>query len=413
MSGLVVIGASYAGIQAVLSARDAGYCETISVISDETWLPYQRPPLSKEFLLGRQNEAALTLRNSAFFTSRKIDLLLGVRTTEIDRDAQRVLLSDGATLTFDKLLIATGSCARRLSAPGANLDGVCYLRSMDDAIELRSRLQEAAEIVIVGGGFIGLEVAASASQLGKRVTLIESGPRLLMRAVSPIVSEFLLAMHRKHGVDVRLGENLVSIEGRNGKVVSVNCGQTCRIGADLVVVGIGGLANSQIAEAAQLLCRDGIVVDDCAQTSDPRIYAAGDCTIHDNVFAEGWLRLESVQHAQDQGKAAGLAIAGRSSPYVSVPRFWSDQYASKLQIAGISAGFDAHAVRGSIEEGKFSLFYYKGGRLVAVDSLDRAGDQMAARKLLAGRLTPSPEQVADPSFDFRSMMGLASEANAS
>lgn len=413
MSGLVVIGASYAGIQAVLSARDAGYCETITMISDETWLPYQRPPLSKDFLLDRQNEAGLTLRNSAFFTSRKIDLLLGIRVTEIDRRTQRVLLGDGATLTFDKLLIGTGSRARRLSTPGADLDGVCYLRSMDDAIELKSRTQEAMEIVIVGGGFIGLEVAASASQLGKKVTLIESGPRLLARAVSPIVSEFLLAMHRKNGVDVRLGENLTSIEGQKGKVVSVNCSQIGRIGADLVVVGIGGLANSQIAEAAELHCRDGIVVDDHAQTNDSRIYAAGDCTVHDNAFAEGWLRLESVQHAQDQGKAAGLAIAGRRSSYVSVPRFWSDQYATKLQIAGISAGSDEHIVRGSIEAGKFSIFYYRGGRLVAVDSLDRVGDQMAARKLIAGGLTPSPEQVADPSFDFRSLMGLTSETDAS
>jgi 3-phenylpropionate/trans-cinnamate dioxygenase ferredoxin reductase subunit len=407
MNGLVVIGASYAGVQGALSARDSGYSEPITIVADEEWMPYQRPPLSKDFLVDLATEDSLVLRDKAFFANKGIDLLLGARATDIDRSSRKVVLGDNSELVFDKLLIGTGSHARKLPVPGADLDGVRYLRTMQDAIDLKASLRDASEIVIVGGGFIGLEVAASASKLGKKVTVLESAGRLLERAVSPTISEFLLDMHLQHGVDVQLGETVVSVDGKSGRVTSVNCRNRTSIRADLVLVGVGGLANDQIAKSAGLNCLNGVVVDDHGCTSDPHIFAAGDCATHFSRFASDWLRLESVQNAQDQAKAAGMAIAGSTGPYASVPRFWSDQYDAKLQIVGLSRNFDDQAIRGSIDDGKFSIFYYKKSKLIAVDSINRAGDQMAARRLIAGGLSPDPDQIRDSSFDLKSLLKSA------
>jgi 3-phenylpropionate/trans-cinnamate dioxygenase ferredoxin reductase subunit len=407
MTGLVVIGASYAGIQGALSARDTGYAEPITVVADEAWLPYQRPPLSKDFLTGLATEESLVLRDKAFFDNKGIDLMLGVRATDIDRRSRKILIGDHSALSFDKLLIGTGSHARKLAVPGADLGGVRYLRTMQEAIELKASLRDASEIVVVGGGFIGLEVAASAVKLGKKVTVLESASRLLERAVSAVVSEFLLDMHLQNGVDVMLGQTVVSIDGQSGRVTSVRCENDTRISADLVLVGVGGVPNDRIAKDAGLDCTNGIAVDDHGRSSDPNIFAAGDCATHFNHFARDWLRLESVQNAQDQAKAAGLAIAGRTGPYNSVPRFWSDQYDAKLQIVGISRNFDDQAVRGSIADGKFSVFYYRQGRLIAVDGVNRAGDQMAARRMIASGISPTPTQIRDPSFDLKSLLKSA------
>ncbi len=236
------------------------------------------------------------------------------------------------------------------------------------------------------------------------MTVIESASRLLERAVSPIVSQFLLDLHTRHGVDVRLNETVAGIEGRDDRAAFVTTQSGACLHADLVLVGIGGVPNDHLARDAQLNCTDGIVVDAHGLTGDSDIYAAGDCANHYNAYAQDWLRLESVQNAQDQGKAAGLAIAGKSEPYDSVPRFWSDQYEAKLQIVGISRNYDRQAVRGSLEDGQFSVFYYRQGKLCAVDSVNRAGDQMAARRLIGSGVSPSPEQAADLSFDFKSLL---------
>lgn len=404
MSGLVVVGASYAGIQAALSARDAGYAERITVVADDHLLPYQRPPLSKDFLLDKVTQDNLVLRDDAFFKLKQIDLILETRVHAIDRHARKLSINGNTTIDFDKLFIGTGSHARRLAIPGSDLDGVCYLRSIRDALDLKERLRNAAEIVVIGGGFIGLEVAASASKLGKKVTVIESAPRLLERSVSPLVSQFLLDLHTRHGVDIRLNDTVAGIEGRNGRVGFVPTQGGACLRADLVLVGIGGVANDQLARDAQLNCTNGIVVDGHGMTDDPGIYAAGDCANHYNAYAGDWLRLESVQNAQDQAKAAGLAIAGKTGPYDSVPRFWSDQYDAKLQTVGISRNFDRQAVRGSLENGQFSVFYYKQDKLCAVDSVSRAGDQMAARRLIGSGISPTPEQASDLSFDFKSLL---------
>jgi 3-phenylpropionate/trans-cinnamate dioxygenase ferredoxin reductase component len=260
VSGLVVIGASYAGIEAALSAREAGYAEPVTVVADEAWLPYQRPPLSKDFLLDLVSEQNLILRDGAFFESRRIDLVLGQRVIAIDRQARRVELAGGSRLSFDKLVIATGSHARRLSVDGAELDGVCTLRSVADAIDLKARLRDASEIVVIGGGFIGLEVASSAARLGKKVTVIEAAPRLLERAISAVVSNFLLDAHQAAGVDVRLGETVASMIGNDGRIAGVSLTGSARLRADLVLVGVGGIAADELADAAGLRCSNGIVV---------------------------------------------------------------------------------------------------------------------------------------------------------
>jgi 3-phenylpropionate/trans-cinnamate dioxygenase ferredoxin reductase subunit len=412
VSGLVVIGASYAGIQAALAAREASYAEPVTVIADERALPYQRPPLSKDFLLDEIGAQRLLMHDEAIFSDNKIELCLGHRVVEIDRNAGRIALSDGAVLGFDRLVIATGSRARRIAVRDAELDGVCYLRSIADAADLKARLAEASEIVIIGGGFIGLEVASSAARLGKRVTVIEAASRLLERAVSPAVSRFLLDSHAQAGVAVKLGTAVSAMSGDGGRVTMVELVSGIRLRADLVVVGIGGIANDELAAAAGLECANGIVVDAHSRTACSGIYAAGDCANHYSRFAEGWIRLESVQHAQDQGRAAGLAIADSPEPYDSVPRFWSDQHDLKLQTVGHAARSDRTVIRGAIESGRFSAFNYRRGKLVAVDSINSPGDQMVARRLIAAGISPTPEQAADSSCDLKSILKAGSKAVA-
>ncbi|VIO71965.1 NAD(P)/FAD-dependent oxidoreductase [Bradyrhizobium ivorense] len=407
MSGLVVIGASYAGIQAALTARDAGYAEPVMVVANETLLPYQRPPLSKEFLLDQASAENLVLRDAAFFASKRIELLLGHRVVAIDRHAGRVALADGAVLDFDRLVIATGSRARRMCVSGAELDGVCYLRSITDAVDLKARLGQASEIVVVGGGFIGLEVASSAVKLGKKVTVIEAASRLLERAVSPGISRFLLDVHARAGIEVKLGTAVSAIVGDRGRVVAVETDSGIRLDADLVVVGIGGIANDELASAAGLTCTNGIVVDEHGRTARADIYAAGDCANHYSRFAEGWIRLESLQHAEDQGRAVGLAIADRHERYDSVPRFWSDQHDLKLQIVGHAGRRGRTVIRGSIEAARFSVFSYRQEKLVAVDSINNPGDQMVARRLIAAGISPTPGQAEDSAFDLRSLLKSA------
>ncbi|MGB5905025.1 MAG: FAD-dependent oxidoreductase [Xanthobacteraceae bacterium] len=402
MNGLVIIGASYAGIHAALSVREAGYSENITIVCDESWLPYERPPLSKDFLLGKATENHLILRDETFFKDRKIDVLLDTRVAKIDRLARRIETHGGA-LRFGKLLIATGSRARRLAVPGGDLEGICYLRSITDAIYLRAQLLRATDVVIVGGGFIGLEVASSAVRLGKKVTVIESASRLLERAVCQLVSDVLHQMHQEAGVDVRVRDTIMSIDGNHGKVAGVTLSNGERLRADLILVGIGGIANDELAVGTGLTCANGIVVDEYGRTNDPDIHAAGDCASHYSRFADRWIRLESVQNAQDQGKTAGLAVAGRAQPYDAVPRFWSDQHDTKLQMVGLSSCGDDLVVRGSVETGMFSVFHYRKGALVAVDSINRPGDQMVSRRLISAGVSPRPDEAIDESFDLKSL----------
>jgi 3-phenylpropionate/trans-cinnamate dioxygenase ferredoxin reductase subunit len=322
-----------------------------------------------------------------------------------------VTLSGGTSLPYDNLVLATGARSRELAIPGVELNGVCYLRTLDEAHHLKKRLPEVSSIVVIGGGFIGLESASAAVSLGKDVTILEAAPKLLERAVSPLVSESLLRLHRGKGARILLGQTASRIEGEAGPVRAVVCNSGERIACDLVIVGIGALPNDELAASSGLACGNGIVVDEHCRTSDPAIFAAGDCTNHPNVFAGQRLRLESVQNALDQGRCAGTTIAGKPLPYTSVPRFWSDQYEAKLQMVGWSAGHDSSVIRGSVEEGRFSVFLYKGARLIAIESLNRGGDQMIGRRFLAANVSPSPDQAADLNFDLRTLESAANVAS--
>lgn len=399
-AGLVIIGASYAGVQAGISAREKGYQEPIRIVADEIHLPYQRPPLSKAFLSGDLAHGSLFLRGDDYFRSQGIELVLGHRAVGLDAVAGHVALEGGDSLPFDSLVIATGSRARRLTVPGHARDGIVYLRTLDDALTLKPRLEAAQDVVVIGGGFIGLEVASTAAKTGKKVTLIEAQSRLLERAVSPLISQFLLDIHKAHGVDIRFNDSVVAIEGSSA-ANEVVCASGLRVRADLIVAGIGGIANDELAAQAGIASANGIDVDEHGRSSAPNIYAAGDVSNHHNSFAGRRVRLEAVQNATDQGKAVGAMIAGKPESYDAVPRFWSDQYDAKLQIVGLSAPTDTAVIRGSMDDGKFSVFYYRGDRLTAVDSINRPGDQMIARRLMTAGLSPTPEQAADLAFDLK------------
>ena len=401
---LVVVGASYAGAQVAAAARQSGFAGKIQLLGDEADLPYQRPPLSKAYLTGGAAEASLPLRSEVYYREQNIEVLPGVRVTAIDRAARQVTCADGRRYGYDWLALATGARPRPLPLPGATLEGVLELRTLADARKLKARLADAQRVIVVGGGFIGLEAASAAATLGKQVMVLEAAPRLLARACTQGISDYVAQLHKRNGVDIVTGAQVVSILGQNGRVRGVALAGGAERAADLVLVGIGVLPNVELAQAAGLDCSDGIVVDRFARTSDPRIVAAGDCTRFPSPWAASPVRLESVQNANDQARTAAATVCGREVPHESVPWFWSDQYDMRLQMAGLPAGFDAQAVRGAVEEGKFSIFYLRGGRIAGADSVSRAGDHMMARKLIAAGATATVEQLRDPAFDLKALL---------
>ncbi len=380
---VVIVGAGQAGLQAATELRLAGHEGEISLIGEERVAPYHRPPLSKAYLTGEKGVEALTMRAPAFLAGQRIDLTTGVAVTAIDRSARRVALSDGRSLPYDALVLATGGRVRRLTCNGHDLDGVVVLRNLDDADDLRRRLTVARHLVVVGAGFIGLEVAASARKLGVAVTVIELQDRVMARAVGPGMSAFFADAHRAHGVQLRFGEGVKALEGEGGKVGTVITDKGERIACDLVLVGIGVTPEASLAEAAGLEVRGGIVVDAALRSSDPSILALGDCAVFPHPMASGLIRLESVQNAVDQARIVAATIRGRDATYAAIPWFWSDQYDLKLQMVGLSAGFDAVEVRGEPAQACFSHFYFRDGRLVAIDSVNRPADHMRGRKRLA------------------------------
>jgi 3-phenylpropionate/trans-cinnamate dioxygenase ferredoxin reductase subunit len=400
-AGVVIVGGGQAGFQVAASLRAHGHAGPVRLISAEAHPPYQRPPLSKGLLLGKMDKARLLFRQPAFYTAQAIELLLGEAVTAIDRDARTVTTATGRVVPYDALVIATGTRVRPLPVPGTELDGVVYLRTLEESEGLARRIGEAERVVVVGGGFIGLEVAAAARMLGKPVTVLEAADRLMGRVVAPVISTFYAELHRGRGVELELDARIARLEGEGGKVAAVVMADGARRPADLVVIGIGVLPNVELAQAAGLICDNGIVVDELGRTSDPAIFAAGECSSHPNRFAGGRARLESVQNAVDQAKAVAAAILGRHEPYDEVPWFWSDQYEVKLQMVGISQGHDARVVRGDPAGGKFSVFYFKGGRLVAIDSVNRPGDHMVGRKLLSAGTALTPAQAEDEAFDLK------------
>jgi 3-phenylpropionate/trans-cinnamate dioxygenase ferredoxin reductase component len=390
-AGVVIVGGGQAGLEAAAALRTLGYDGTVTLICEEACAPYQRPPLSKDFLAGKQEADSVFLRALAYYEKHRIDLILGDRVTEINRGGRLVHLAGGGTVAYEQLILAVGARNRVLPVPGA--ENVLYLRSLPEAVTLRQRLAEARQgVVVIGGGFIGLEVAAAGRDAGKPVTVIEAAPRLMARAVSPLLSDFFLDVHGGQGVEVVLNSTVMEVRPDS---VIVTGGR--RINADLVVAGIGVVPNAELAREAGLEVDDGITVDEFLRTNDPDIFAIGDCAHHPRA------RLESVQNAVDQAKCVARAIMGNSMPYTEVPWFWTDQYEIRFQMAGLAAGYDQSALRGSVENRKFSVFYFKQGRLLAVDSVNRLGDHLAARKLLAAGTALAPEQAGDESVDLKKL----------
>ncbi|CAI8893046.1 NAD(P)/FAD-dependent oxidoreductase [Pseudomonas serbica] len=400
---VVIIGAGQAGFQVAASLRQAGFEGAVTIVGDEDNIPYQRPPLSKAYLKGSADETSVQLRPDGFYTDNRIELIKGTKVERIDRDAKIVVTSSGKKLAYDKLAITTGTRPRPLDLPGAELAGVHALRSFLHAAGLRDDIQKHQNVVIIGGGFIGLEVAACAVGLGKTVTVLEYAPRLMGRAVSTVSSDFFKTYHESIGVRVITDARIERIEGtEQAQAVLLQDGE--KIACDLILVGVGALPNVELAESAGLDCDNGILVDEFAVTSDPNIVSAGDCTNHPNPFANGRFRLESVQNAIDQAKVAATSILGSASAYNAAPWFWSDQGDIKLQIVGLPLGTDELVVRGSTQEKKFSVFHYREGKLIAVESINSAGDHMVARKLITTGISPSPARISDTNVELKSLL---------
>jgi 3-phenylpropionate/trans-cinnamate dioxygenase ferredoxin reductase subunit len=412
---ILILGAGQAGIQIAESLRQEGFDGRLLVLGEEPHAPYQRPPLSKRWLAEAGSLSALSLRGPDALARRQIELRLDTRVTAIDRVRHEVHPSNGAPLSYAKLAIATGALPRALAVPGASLNGVLALRGIADSLAIGAAIRRCAAeqqpVLVVGGGFIGLEVAASARKLQAAVTVLEGMPRLMSRVTAPIVSEAFTRLHRSHDVQLLFGAQVAEIVGREGRVVAVRTADGREFPAGCVVVGIGVLPDDVLARAAGLPCERGIIVDDCSRTSDPLIVAAGDCTARRMPDGE-LLRLESVQNAVEQGKSAAAALMHRERPFRSTPWFWSDQYDVKLQMVGLSQGYDQVVTRGDLSKPAFSAFYFAAGRLLAVDSLSRIADHMQAKRLLDRGLSPTPEQAADPLFDLQSLLKEATADGA-
>ena len=396
----VVIGAGQAGIQVCNTLRNSGFAGKLILIGDETILPYQRPPLSKSFLLGDIDEQRLFFRPQAHFEKQSIKPLLGAKVIRIDRVSKEITLEGDTTLNYTKLALTTGTRVRKLDCEGANSSQVHYIRSLEDSIALRNKLAEVNRVAIIGGGFVGLEVAAVTRKMGKAVTDYEAEDRLMGRGVSPMLSEFYSNLHRNNDVSLRLSERIDKVE-MCGDSLQLYAYEQLSLDCDIIVAVIGSIANDKIALEAGLRCDRGIVVDNRCLTSDPDIVAAGDCTVHFNKFAGIAVRLDSVQNGVDQAKVAALTMLNGHAIYEQVPWFWSDLYDAKLQIAGISAGYDEYLTLGRIEDSKFSIFYFKDDALIAADSINDPSSHMAVRKIMATKIA-SMAQIQENLDDLKS-----------
>ncbi len=409
---VVVVGAGHAGVQLVDSLRSGGFHGGITLLSREAERPYQRPPLSKDFIAGAGTPAPLPLRGDAFFDDARVRALWGVSAESVDTAARELLTSTGERVPYTALVLATGSDNRRLHVPGSELDGVVSLRTLADARAARAALDGARHAVVVGAGFVGLEFAAAARSRGVDVTVIGPTDRPLRRSVSPAVSAYLAARHALDGVRLELGSGVAAFRGgaegtaRQGRVEAVVTAEGRELPADLVVVGIGALPATQLASQSGLAVGDGVRVDGELRTSDPHVFAIGDCASFPSQHAGRRVRLESVQNATDQARhVAGVLCGDDPGAYSELPWFWSHQGPTKLQIAGLGRSGTTCVVRGDRGSGKFSVFAFDtssdGAELVAVESVNSPGDHMAARRILSGGRPLSPQDAADLSFDLK------------
>jgi 3-phenylpropionate/trans-cinnamate dioxygenase ferredoxin reductase subunit len=402
-SRIAIVGAGQAAAAAIDTLRRKGFTGSIALVGEEDSWPYQRPPLSKKYLAGALAQERLLIRPPHFYAQHAIETHLARRVTHIERGAQRIRLDDGAMLPYDELLLATGSRPRVLSAPGAELPGVHFLHTVKDVAAIRGDFERARRVVIVGGGYIGLEAAATSRELGLQTTVLEMADRTMNRVTCAEVSAFVQAEHARHGVNIvcNMRVRAIAADASSGRARAVVCEDGAEYGADLVIVGVGVAPADELASAAGLDCGNGITVDEFCRTSDPRILAAGDCCIHPSPHYGRRVRLESVDNAFEQGTSAALSLLGTPVLHDKVPWFWSDQYDLKFIIVGLNHGYDTLVMRGDPATRSFSACYLASGELIAIDTVNNAKDQMAARKLIAARARPNLDKLADPNLPLR------------
>ncbi|WP_417319089.1 NAD(P)/FAD-dependent oxidoreductase [Emcibacter sp.] len=401
---VLIIGAGHGCAQAVASLRSEKFEGRIVVVGDEAFIPYQRPPLSKDFLKGDLPLERLYIKPPKFYEDRDVDMKTGVRVTKIDPAGKTADLDNGETISWDHLIIATGSHVRKLTVPGHDLEGVHYLRTVSDVHGIQADFGTAQDVVVVGGGYIGLEIAAVARQKGKNVTVLEMADRILNRVVAPEMSAFYQRVHEEEGVKILCNTGVTALEGENGRVTKVLTGDGQSFNADLVVVGIGIIPAQELAEAAGIELENGIRVDEHCRTSATDVYAIGDVTSHPSRLYGRRIRLESVPNAMAQAKIAAKAIMGTLEVYDDIPWFWSDQYDMKLQIAGLSAGYDQIVIRGDLNSRSIAAFYLKDGVLISMDGVNKPAEFMASKKLIAQKASPDPDKLADPNVNMKEFM---------
>jgi 3-phenylpropionate/trans-cinnamate dioxygenase ferredoxin reductase component len=402
---VVIVGAGHGGAAAAIALRQNGFAGTIALVGREDEPPYERPPLSKDYMAGEKAFERLYIRPREFWAGKAIELLLGREITTVDASAKTVTCTDGTSLGYGDLIWATGGDPRKLTCPGADLAGVHAVRDRRDVDAIMAELESAARIVIVGGGYIGLEAAAVLTKLGKHVTLLEALPRILARVAGEALSDFYAAEHRAHGVDLRTGAMVTCLHGDSGRVTGVELADGTILPADLVIVGIGIVPAVAPLLNAGAAGGNGVDVDAQCCTSLPHIYAIGDCAAHANSFADGAIiRLESVQNANDQASVAAKTICGIPASYEATPWFWSNQYDLRLQTVGLSTGHDLALLRGDPSSRSFSVIYLKDGQVVALDCVNNAKDHVQGRKLVELRLKASPAQLTDASVPLKALI---------
>jgi 3-phenylpropionate/trans-cinnamate dioxygenase ferredoxin reductase subunit len=400
----VIIGASHAAAQLAPTLRQGGWQGRIIIVGDEPYIPYHRPPLSKTFLSGEKSLEDINIRPPIIYEKAEIEFMLNTRVESIDRDNKKLSLDSGETLEYNKLALTTGSRVRKVDLPGIDLEGVYYLRDVNDVEKIKAHVDAGKKAVIVGGGYIGLETAAVLRQSGMEVSVLEMMERVLQRVTAPEVSAFYDRIHSEEGVNIYCGVGVSAIEGET-KVSKVICSDGSEYAADLVVVGVGIVPNVELAEAAGLEVNNGIVVDEFARTSDADIVAAGDCTMHHNALYDRDIRLESVQNATDQARVAALTLCGKEKAYAALPWFWSDQYDLKLQIAGLSQGYDEVIVRGDRENSRsFAAFYLKDGVVISVDAVNKPPEFMVGKRLINGKVKVDKTKLADNSVSMKELI---------
>lgn len=400
----IIVGASHAAAQVAPTLRQLGWEGSINVLGDEYFLPYHRPPLSKDYLSGAKGIENLFIRQPAIYQKANIRFALGVKVSAINRERKFISLDDGERIPYDKLVLTTGSRVRKIDIPGCDLPGVFYLRDINDVQQIKNHTGKDKKAVIIGGGYIGLETAASMRKLGMDVTVLEAMPRVLQRVTAPEISAFYTRVHSEEGVKIVTDTQVESIQGEK-KAEAVVCKNGDTYPADVIVVGVGVIPNTELAAEAGLEVNNGIVVDEFARTSDHDILAAGDCTFHYNPIYDRHIRLESVQNALDQATVVANTICGNLKPYSALPWFWSDQFDLKLQIAGLNQGFTDVVIRGSTEQGRsFAAFYLKDNKLLAVDAINRPQEFMIGKRLITAKTELDPARLSDENVQLKDLV---------